>query len=88
MASAPHTTADAANNGVLIKGGTIVDGTGGPPRPGDVRVRDGLIAEMGASLDASGERIIDAGGAYVTPGWIESHTHYDGSMWWDPSCDP
>ena len=74
--------------GLLIRGGTLVDGTGAPPRRADVRVRAGRIAEVGPRLGADDETLIDAGGAYVTPGWIESHTHFDGSMWWDPSCDP
>ena len=74
--------------GLLIAGGTVVDGTGAPGRRADVRVAEGRIVEVGPDLDADGERVIDAGGAYVTPGWIESHTHFDGSMWWDPSCDP
>ena len=74
--------------GLLIKGGTVVDGTGAPARRADVRTRGSDIVEVGDGLSHDGERVIDAGGAYVAPGWIESHTHFDGSMWWDPSCDP
>ena len=73
---------------VLIKGGTVVDGTGAPAWRGDVRVREGVIAEIGDELSVEGERIIDARDAYVTPGIIETHTHLDGAMWWDPSLDP
>ncbi|MFZ4687752.1 MAG: N-acyl-D-amino-acid deacylase family protein [Polymorphobacter sp.] len=73
---------------ILIKGGTVVDGTGAPGFAADVRVRGGLIAEVGANLAAQGERIVDATGCFVTPGFIESHTHYDASMWWQPDLDP
>jgi N-acyl-D-amino-acid deacylase len=73
---------------ILIKGGTVVDGTGAPRFAADVRVKDGMIAEVGANLSSNGERVIDASGCYVTPGFIESHTHYDASMWWQPDLDP
>ena len=73
---------------VLVRGGTIIDGTGGPSRPGDVRVRDGVIVEIGEGLEPDGEQVIDASGAFVTPGLIDSHTHYDLEMFWDPSLDP
>ncbi len=73
---------------VLVRGGTIVDGTGGPGRAGDVRVRDGLVAEIGEGLAPDGESVIDASGALVTPGLIDPHTHYDLEMFWDPTLDP
>jgi len=73
---------------ILIKGGTVVDGTGAPAFAADVRIKDGLINEVGASLSPAGERVIDASGCHVTPGFIESHTHYDASMWWQPDLDP
>ncbi|MCB2065325.1 MAG: amidohydrolase family protein [Erythrobacter sp.] len=73
---------------LLIKHGTIVDGTGAPAFAGDVRVRDGVIAEIGTDLAPQGERVFDASGCFVTPGFIESHTHYDASMWWQPDLDP
>ena len=74
--------------GMLIKGGTVVDGTGAPAFAADVRIADGLIAEVGPNLAARGERVFDASGCQVTPGFIESHTHYDGTMWWQPDLDP
>lgn len=73
---------------MLIKGGTVVDGTGAPAFRADVRVKDGLIAEVGADLAAAGEEVFDATGCIVSPGFIESHTHYDAAMWWQPDLDP
>ncbi len=73
---------------LLVRGGTLVDGTGAAARAADVRVRAGRVAEIGPDLEPAGEPVIDSSGAYVTPGFIESHSHFDGSMWWDPSCDP
>ncbi|MFM7028227.1 MAG: N-acyl-D-amino-acid deacylase family protein [Chakrabartia sp.] len=73
---------------LLIKHGTVVDGTGAPAFAADVRVKDGVIAEVGPNLAPAGERVVDASGCYVTPGFIESHTHYDGTMWWQPDLDP
>jgi N-acyl-D-aspartate/D-glutamate deacylase len=73
---------------LLIRGGTVVDGTGAPAMTGDVRVRDGLIAEVGPDLVPDGELEIDASGAYVIPGIIDNHTHLDGAMWWDTGLDP
>jgi N-acyl-D-amino-acid deacylase len=73
---------------LLVRGGRVIDGTGAPSARADVRVRDGIIVEVGASLDTQGEVQFDADGAYVTPGFIDIHTHYDGSIWWDPSVDP
>jgi len=74
--------------GLLIRGGRLVDGTGAPSRTADLRVRDGRIAEIGASLEPQGEQVIDAGGAIVSPGFIDSHTHFDATIYWDPMLDP
>jgi N-acyl-D-amino-acid deacylase len=73
---------------LLVRGGLVVDGTGGPARAADVRVRDGRIAEIGSSLRPDGERVLDAAGGYVTPGFIDIHTHFDPTVFWDPMCDP
>lgn len=73
---------------VLVRGGTVVDGTGRPAFAADVRVRDGVIAEVGAGLTPDGEPEVDASGALVTPGFVDGHTHYDLEMFWDPSLDP
>jgi N-acyl-D-aspartate/D-glutamate deacylase len=73
---------------LLVRGGTVVDGTGAPARVADVRIRDGVITELGPNLAPDGETIVDASGAYVAPGFIDCHTHYDPSLWWDPLVDP
>ena len=79
----------SSESGVLIQGGMVVDGTGAPSRIADVRIRDGLITEVGEDLDCGPEeRSVDATGCYVTPGLIESHTHFDGTMWWQPDLEP
>jgi N-acyl-D-aspartate/D-glutamate deacylase len=73
---------------LLVRGGTVVDGTGAPAREADVRVRDGVIVEIARGLTPDGETVIDAAGAFVAPGFIDCHTHYDPSLWWDPLVDP
>jgi N-acyl-D-amino-acid deacylase len=73
---------------LLIRGGTVVDGTGAKALRADIRVKNGLISEVAPDLKPAGERVIDAGGCHVTPGFIDAHTHYDGPMWWNPNLDP
>jgi N-acyl-D-amino-acid deacylase len=74
---------------ILIKNGTVVDGSGSPAYPADVRVRSGRISEIGPDIRAAaGERVIDAAGCYVTPGFIETHNHWDGGVWWSPNMEP
>jgi N-acyl-D-amino-acid deacylase len=80
---------NAMQKSYLIKGGTVVDGTGAAPFAADIRVRGSLIAEIAPSLKAEPrERVIDASGCYVTPGFIESHNHFDAPMWWMPTLEP
>ncbi|MEO8137336.1 MAG: amidohydrolase family protein, partial [Betaproteobacteria bacterium] len=61
----------------LLRGGTVIDGTGAPRYVADIRIRDGRIAEVGANLAARGEAEIDVAGRVVSPGFIDVHTHDD-----------
>jgi N-acyl-D-aspartate/D-glutamate deacylase len=72
---------------IVIKGGTVVDGTGNPSYTADVGVRDGKIVEVGAITEQAGQ-VLDADGALVTPGWVDVHTHYDGQVTWDDALEP
>ena len=72
---------------LVIRGGTIVDGSGGEPRLADLGVRDGRIAAIGPKL-AAGTQEIDATGRIVTPGFVDVHTHYDGQAIWSQRLNP
>jgi N-acyl-D-amino-acid deacylase len=78
----------AAGGDVVVKGGRVVDGTGAPSVPTDVRVVQGVITEIGPNLAVAGEQVVDARGAVVAPGFIDVHTHLDPSLFWDPLADP
>ena len=67
---------------LVIRNGTIVDGTGAPAYVADIAIADGSIVNIGAALPA-GDREIDATGRLVTPGFVDIHTHYDGQATWD-----
>jgi N-acyl-D-aspartate/D-glutamate deacylase len=71
----------------VIRGGTVVDGTGAPGRQADVGLRDGRVVEIGSITDESAETI-DAGGLVVAPGFVDPHTHYDAQLFWDPAATP
>jgi len=74
---------------VLIRNATIYDGNGGEPLGGtDVAVADGKISEVGRGLAANGAEVVDADGLALMPGIIDSHTHYDAQITWDPMLAP
>jgi N-acyl-D-aspartate/D-glutamate deacylase len=77
-----------ANDEILIRGGDVVDGTGAPARRADVRVRGEEIVEVGVDLPVDGATEIDASGAVITPGFIDTHCHTDPQVFWDPYVDP
>jgi N-acyl-D-amino-acid deacylase len=72
---------------LVIRGGTIVDGTGAARREGDVAIDGDRIAAVGPAA-GRGRREIDARGLLVTPGWVDIHSHYDGQVRWDPYLTP
>ncbi len=72
---------------LVIRGGTVVDGTGASAVTADVAVADGIIVEVGR-VDGAGRRELDADGLLVTPGFVDVHTHFDGQATWDPHLTP
>lgn len=72
---------------LVIRGGTLVDGSGGPALAADVAVKDGLIVQVGR-VAGTGAEEIDARGKLVTPGFVDIHTHYDGQATWDHHMQP
>ena len=71
---------------IVIRGGTVYDGSGTAGRVADVAIADGVIQEIGPNL--VGERELDASGCAVAPGFIDIHTHYDAQVFWDPALTP
>ena len=72
---------------LVIKGGTVVDGTGEPGRTADIAITDGIVTEVGRVNELARETL-DADGALVTPGFVDVHTHFDGQVTWDPLLTP
>ncbi len=72
---------------LIIRGGEVIDGSGGPPRRADVAVTDGRIAAIG-SFEGSAAKVIDATGKVVAPGFVDVHTHYDAQVFWDSTLAP
>jgi len=77
----------AATHDLVIRNGSVIDGSGGDRFTADIAVSDGKITAVGA-FDGSGREEIDAKGLSVTPGWVDLHTHYDGQAVWDSHLAP
>ncbi len=74
---------------VVLRGASVVDGTGGPARQVDVHVgHDGRIARVEPGLTVAGAQTVDLGGLVLAPGFIDPHTHYDAQVLWDPDLSP
>ena len=76
-----------AEHDLVVRGGTVVDGTGSPRRVADVAVSDGVVTEVGR-VEGRGREELDAEGLVVAPGWVDIHTHYDGQVSWDAVLEP
>lgn len=72
---------------LVVRGGTVVDGTGASPRTADVAIDGGVVTEVGR-VDGRARETIDADGLLVTPGFVDVHTHFDGQVTWDPLLTP
>jgi N-acyl-D-aspartate/D-glutamate deacylase len=72
---------------LIIRGGTIADGSGRAPIRGDVAIDGSVITAVG-EVGGAAHRVFDADGLLVTPGWVDIHTHYDGQATWDPEVSP
>jgi len=73
---------------IVVRNGSLIDGTGAPARRADVAIAGGKIVEVGEKLRASARRVIDADGLAVAPGFIDPHTHYDAQICWDGATTP
>ena len=76
-----------AAHDLIIRGGTVLDGTGGPARTADVAVTDGIVTEVGR-VEGGATEELDADGLLVTPGLVDIHVHYDGQATWDDRLIP
>ena len=80
---------DSSSHDLVIRNGTVVDGTGAPAFVGDIAIHDGVVVAVGEPGSiGNGRREIDADGLLVTPGWVDIHTHYDGQVTWDDVLAP
>ncbi len=71
---------------IIIKGGTIVDGTRTPRYVSDIAIKDGKIVQIGGLGNSTANKVLDAKGRIVAPGFVDLHTHYDAQIFWDPYC--
>ena len=72
---------------LIIKGGEVIDGTGAPALRADIAIDGGVISQVG-TVDGTADRVVDADGLLVTPGFVDIHTHYDGQASWDERMIP
>src|SRR5688500_12046091 len=72
---------------VVIRGGTVIDGTGSPGRKADVAIQGDRIVQIG-DVTADAPLVIDAADKVVTPGFVDVHTHYDAQVFWDGALTP
>ena len=75
-----------AHYDLIIKNGIIVDGTRTPRFQSDLAIKDGKIAKIGGLKTATADKVLDANGLIVAPGFVDLHTHYDAQYFWDPYC--
>src|SRR6516165_3112010 len=73
---------------VIIRNGTVVDGTGRPRFRGDIAISDGVLVQVGGIVEGEAAEVIDADGLIVTPGFVDVHTHYDGQVTFDEVLEP
>src|SRR5713101_5178620 len=71
---------------LVIRGGTVIDGTRMPRYRADIGIKDGKVAKLGNLKAHQAKKVIDAGGLNVAPGFVDLHTHYDAQLFWDPYC--
>src|ERR1700732_2628365 len=71
---------------LIIRNGTVVDGTRLPRFRADVGIKDGRVRKIGRIGEATAGRELDAKGCIVAPGFVDLHTHYDAQIHWDPYC--
>ena len=71
---------------IILRGGTVVDGTQTPRYISDVAIKDGKIAQIGGLRRSQADKVLDASGLIVAPGFVDLHTHYDAQIQWDPYC--
>ena len=75
-----------ADYDIIIQGGTIVDGTRTPRYISDIAIKAGKIVQIGGLKSKTADRVLDAAGRIVAPGFVDLHTHYDAQIFWDPYC--
>src|SRR5215213_1158298 len=73
---------------LILRNGTVIDGTGAPRRRADVGVADGTIVAVGEVASTNGAEEVDLGGSVLAPGFVDIHTHYDAQILWDPDLTP